>query len=169
MEGDQLDLACFEDLVVLDDTLVRKGYDEGLRMGSTKGDEEGGHLGRMKGAEIAVRVAVYKGRLDACRTISAKHPSAIPKRCACSCTRSLSIQRLPLIFTRASHRAPLRRAMIAIEQAAQALEEAEHSLLNPRSQTGFDALELVESKLRAVGSLLKLSQRPSDQPQTLEF
>lgn len=166
-EGDPL--ACFDDLVVLDETLVRKGYDDGLRLGSTKGDEEGAQLGQMKGAEMAVRVAVYKGRIDACKTIGTKHPSAFPKRCARARARSTSIPRLCSILTRVPRVAPLRRAMIAIEQAAQALEEAESHLLDPRSQVGFDALELVESKLRAVGSLLKLSQRPSERSQTLDF
>lgn len=163
------DCACFDDLVVLDETLVRKGYNEGVRAGSTKGDEEGEQLGRLKGAELAVRVAIYKGRLDACKTIRTKHPSAIPNRCARARARSRSIAWRRLTLTRAPRGAPPRRAVTAIEHAARALEKAERSLLDPRSQIGFDALELVESKLLAVASLLKLSQRPSDRPQTLEF
>jgi hypothetical protein len=51
---------------------------------------------------------------------------------------------------------------VAIEQVSQALAEAERDLANPGSQAGFDALETTENKLRMVGSLLKLSQRPTD-------
>jgi hypothetical protein len=70
----------FDDVLSLDDALVQRGYDEGIRVGNKQGDADGAQLGRLKGAEVAVRVAVYRGRLDALRILSSKHPSVFPKR-----------------------------------------------------------------------------------------
>lgn len=42
-------------------------------------------------------------------------------------------------------------------------------LVDPRGQSGFDALEAVEAKLLAVASLLKLTHRPTEESQTLDF
>jgi len=61
------------------------------------------------------------------------------------------------------------RAAIALDQVKQALKVAERELLDPGSHDGFEALETTETKLLAVASLLKLSQRPAHETQTLDF
>jgi hypothetical protein len=56
-----------------------------------------------------------------------------------------------------------------MEQLRSALELAEHSLLDPREQSGFDALEGAESKLRTISSLLKFFQRSAEDTPSLDF
>lgn len=76
-EADMLD-----EIVALDDVLVQRGYDDGVRVGRARGEEEGAQLGRLKGAEVGVRFAVFRGRVEAFRALSSQHPSVFPKRCA---------------------------------------------------------------------------------------
>ncbi|KAJ1632822.1 hypothetical protein T492DRAFT_612204 [Pavlovales sp. CCMP2436] len=139
-EGGEEAAGMFDDIVSLDDSLVRRGYDAGVRIGNVQGEEEGLQLGRLKGAEVGVRLALYGGRLEAMEVLARKHPGVFAKR-----------------------------ATGAMEQLRSALELAEHSLLNPREQAGFDALESAESRLRTISSLLKFSQRPAEETPSLDF
>jgi hypothetical protein len=70
----------FDEIVGLDDSLVRRGYDAGVRIGNAQGEEEGLQLGRLKGAEVGVRLAVYGGRLEALEVLARKHPGVFAKR-----------------------------------------------------------------------------------------
>ena len=71
-----------DEIVRLDETLVQRGFDEGARAARARGEEDGLQLGRLKGAEVAVRVALFRGRLDAFINLAEKHPSVFPKRYA---------------------------------------------------------------------------------------
>ena len=49
------------------------------------------------------------------------------------------------------------RALPVIEQAEQSLANAVAKINDPRDQAGFDALDNVETRLRLLNSLLKLT------------
>jgi len=131
--------AMFDDILLADDYAVREGFEEGRRAGREKAEKEGMDLGKVEGAKVGVRLAVYRGRLAAFRSLLTAHPSVFPQR--------------------AAH---------AMEQAEQSLAEVDACLQNPRDQAGFDALENVETRLRLLNSLLKLTGGPQNPP-TLDF
>mmetsp|Transcript_21446 Transcript_21446/g.57659 ORF Transcript_21446/g.57659 Transcript_21446/m.57659 type:complete len:136 (+) Transcript_21446:13-420(+) len=132
----------FDEVLLLDDTFVDRGFEEGKQAGSEKAKAEGVELGRGKGAEVGIRIAAYHGRIDAFRALQHAHPSVFPKR-----------------------------ADAALEQATRSLVSAERGVRDPRNQAGFDALEDVETRMRIMDSLLKLlaSKSRDDGQQTLDF
>lgn len=59
--------------------------------------------------------------------------------------------------------------MATIEQAERSLAEAREGVREPQSEAGFEALEGVETKLKLLDSLLKLSSGAAHASDGLDF
>lgn len=54
----------FDDILLSEEKIIKKSYDDGFSIGASQGNPEGYHLGYHRGAEIGAELGFYSGILE---------------------------------------------------------------------------------------------------------